>query len=207
MDDLPILPRRTPIDSMGYLNYPAEILNQIYRMVLVDKRQILCFLCSTDPAFQAIVLKHAVDWPPGLHIGVLDWTHLFDERYFVTSSGLSTQFLRVCKKIWREGSSVLYGNLKIAMRWTPTLDPCLDSFFKHNIQYVLAWADVVYPSSCELWPTLSKSWKPFDLLHWGFAHPTESWETDRSTLRRMREQRLSETGRRGQRARIRSANF
>ncbi|KIW27059.1 uncharacterized protein PV07_06839 [Cladophialophora immunda] len=207
MDDLPIMSPRTPTGPMGCLNYPPEILNQIYHELFVDDSQVLCFLCSTDPALHTIDLKQAVNTSQTSSTCDLDWTHLYDARYYVDSKGLSAQFLRVCKRIWRAGTGVLYGNLTIAMRWTPKPDPCLGPFFRRNTQYVLACAKVIYPRSSEPWPIVSKERNPFNILHWGVAHPSESWELDRQTMRRVREKRLSETGRRSLRIRARSASF
>ncbi|KIX98049.1 uncharacterized protein Z520_06128 [Fonsecaea multimorphosa CBS 102226] len=206
MDALPINRPRTATGPMGCLNYPPEIMNQIYRELLVDDSQVLCFLCSTDPAFQTIGLKQAVNPRPTSSTGELDWAHLYDTRYYVDSNGLSAQFLRVCKRIWREGSAVLYGNLTIAMRWTPKPDPCLGPFFKRNTHHVLTWAKVVYPRSSDPLPLVGKGSSPWHLLHWGATHPTESWDLDRQTLRRIREKRLSETGRRTLRTGARSAS-
>ena len=115
MDSLPILRPREPTGPLGYLNYPPEILNRLYQEVLVDDSQILAFLCSPDPAFRFIGLKQMADRHQSGSQGHLDWPNFYDTRYYVGGSGLSAHFLRVCKKIWLEGSPVLYGNLTIAV--------------------------------------------------------------------------------------------
>ncbi|OAP57013.1 hypothetical protein AYL99_09125 [Fonsecaea erecta] len=197
MDGLPTSSPCTPTGPMGSLNYPPEILNQIYHELFVDDNQVLCFLCSTDPAYQTIDLKQAVNGHQASSVGELHWADLYDDRYYVHSSGLSAQFLRVCKRIWREGTGVLYGNLTIALRWTPKPDPCFSPFFKRNTPYVLAWARVVYPRSNESLLYFDNAHGLLHLLHWGVTHPSESWELDRPTFRQIREKRLSETSRRG----------
>ncbi|EXJ62745.1 hypothetical protein A1O7_03183, partial [Cladophialophora yegresii CBS 114405] len=146
MDHLPIVRPRTPTGPLGYLNFPPEIMNKIYREVFVDNSQVLAFLCSSDSACQSFHLGQAVAAHQSPRHDQLDWTQLYDDRYYITSSGLSAQFLRVCRRIWSEGSPVLYGNITIAMRCTPVqLDPCLPRFFRRNTTYVLAWAHFVYP--------------------------------------------------------------
>ncbi|KIW97002.1 uncharacterized protein Z519_02393 [Cladophialophora bantiana CBS 173.52] len=205
MDDLPIIKPRDTTGPMGFLNYPPEIMNMIYDELFVDDHQILCFLCSPDPALSTIGLKQVVNRPQVSSTEDLDWSQLYDSRYYVDSHGLSAQFLRVCKRIWSEGSTVLYGSLNIAMRWTPKPDPCLGRFFKRNTKLVLATANVIYPRSAA-WAMLTKDYS-FNILHWGLAHPAENWDLDRQTLRRIREERLFERGRRSLRVRSRSATF
>lgn len=151
MDDLPILRPRTTKGPLGYLNYPPEIMNQIYHEVLVDDKQVLAFLCSPDPGYRSIILKKAVS--ENENTQDLDWQRLHDELYYTDSDGLSAQFLRTCKKIWSEAPPVLYGNLNIAMRWTPVQpDPCLKKFFKCNTACVLAWAQFRFPRILVPWP-------------------------------------------------------
>jgi len=148
MDDLPVLRPRTPTGPMGFLNYPPEILNKIYQEVLIDDTQVLTFLCSPDPVFRFLTLKRLVNSHLVRAYDRLQWEQLYDARYYATSRGLSAQFLRVCKKTWFEATPVLYGNLMIAMRWTPRQpDPCLGRFFKSNTPFVFAWAKFVYPRS------------------------------------------------------------
>lgn len=193
MDSLSIIPRRQPTGPMGYLNYPAEIMNKIYEELFVDDNHILLFLCSTDPALRAINLKRSVD-ETQTDSGHLHWSQLYDPRYYVDSNGRYAQILRVCQKIWLEGSPVLYGNLKMAMRHTPRTDPCIEQFFKRNAPYVLAWAKIVNPESDLPWDKEIKGWKLFNVFHWGAAHPSQNWELDRATLRRIRDNTQMQKG-------------
>ena len=198
MDPYAITCRRTPDCSMGYLNYPPEIMNQIYQEVLVDHSQVLSFLCSPDPAFRHLDLKKAVTG--NQNTKDLDWTKLYDLRYYINSTGLSAQFLRVCKGIWLGASPILYGNLTIAMRCTPKHpDPCLRTFFKRNTPYVLAWAKFIFPRIYAPWPTQLKGYI-LELLHWGATHPAnEDLEVSIKVLRTIRAERLAkkrDTGRR-----------
>jgi hypothetical protein len=163
---------------LGYLNFPPEIMNQIYREVFVDDSQILAFLCSSDSTFQFLSLKQAVAAHQSPRHDQLDWTQLYDVRYYTNSIGLSAQFLRVCRKVWSEGSPVLYGNITVAVRFTPVrLDPCLPRFFKRNTPYVLARAHFVYPRFAE----------PVNcLMHWGITHMIREADTREGTLEELR---------------------
>jgi hypothetical protein len=178
MDHLPIVRPRTPTGPLGYLNFPPEIMNQIYREVFVDNSQILAFLCSSDSTFQFLSLKQAVAAHQSPRHDQLDWTQLYDVRYYTNSIGLSAQFLRVCRKVWSEGSPVLYGNITVAVRFTPVrLDPCLPRFFKRNTPYVLARAHFVYPRFAE----------PVNcLMHWGITHTIREADTREGTLEELR---------------------
>ncbi|KAL6245100.1 hypothetical protein RBB50_007875 [Rhinocladiella similis] len=113
--------RRRPRGTMGYLNYPPEILDKIYREIFVDLREILVFFCSTDPLVEDIRLKRfirdAVPWLTPNKVPA--WSDFDNELLFIESTGLSAQFLRVCKQVWEEGRRVLYGSLRWAVRWTP----------------------------------------------------------------------------------------
>jgi hypothetical protein len=154
MDTLPTIRPRTPTGPLGYLNYPPEIMNRIYREVLVDESEVLAFLCSPDPSFNFIGLKRAAADHQSPRSDPLDWPELYDARYYTDSNGRSAQFLRVCRKIQSEATPVLYGNLTIAMRWTPRHpDPCVSRFFKRNAAYVVAHAKFVYPKYTRPWYT------------------------------------------------------
>lgn len=136
------IPCRQPIGPLGFLNYPPEIMNCIYQHLLVDHDQVLVFLCSINMNLRRVNLKRCVcklNQPKGQ----VEWSHLFDSRFYVDSTGLSAQFLRVCKRFWLEGSPVLYGNLNIAMRPSKRPDPCLAEHFPQNLPYILAWANKI----------------------------------------------------------------
>ncbi|KAK5065067.1 hypothetical protein LTR84_000902 [Exophiala bonariae] len=135
----PYIPKRQPNGPLGFLNYPPEIMNNIYQHLLVDHDQVLALLCSTNARLRQLNLKrriHKLNQPQDQ----VEWSHLFDSHYYVDSTGLSAQFLRVCKRFWLEGSPVLYGNLTIAMRPSNRPDPCHTKQFPKNSPYILAWA-------------------------------------------------------------------
>ncbi|KAJ9612294.1 hypothetical protein H2200_003891 [Cladophialophora chaetospira] len=212
MDKLPIIRPRTPDGPMGYLNYPPEIMNQIYHEILVDDSQIFSFLCSSDPKYRLIGLKQAVAAYQSPRFDRLDWRHLFDARYYTESRGLSAQLLRVCKKIWSEATAVLYGNLTIAMRWDVRQelsydtfwydprqrgmpeyvdgippDPCIKRFFKRNAVFVIASAAFVFPKlEGPLYtriPGGTAYW--VDAVHWGMTHQTGQADPREHVLRRL----------------------
>lgn len=142
MSALPNCLRRHPVGPLGFLNYPPEIMNQIYQYLLVDRDQILVFLCSTDVRLRQLNLKRCIN-RLSRPTNQVQWSHVFDSRYYADSTGVSAQFLRVCKKIWLEGCPILYGNLTIAMRPSPGPDPCLVEHFHENSAYILAWANKI----------------------------------------------------------------
>lgn len=138
MDGLPFIPPRRPTGPMGFLNYPPEILSKIYMSIFNDPDQILVFLCSTSSLLQRRVLKRFPNGRSTLSNSPdIYWNDL---RSFVDGTGLSSQLLRVCRKIWSEGTPVLYGNLKIAVRQGPQPDPCIFAYFQRNVRHVLASA-------------------------------------------------------------------
>lgn len=142
MASLPAIPRRSPAGPLGYLNYPPEIMKLVYEYVFINHSDILVFLYSSHPRRCQIDLKRSVnnsDQPST----ELRWSHFYDSRCYVDSNGKSGQFLRVCKKVWLEGTPVLYGNLRIAVRPSPALDPCLVEHFKSNSAYILPLAKII----------------------------------------------------------------
>lgn len=204
----PFVRPRTTDGPLGYLNYPPEIMNKIYQNLFVDNSQSLAFLCSSDPQHRIIGLRRAVTSHQCPRYDCLEWTNLFDERYYTTSSGLSGQFLRVCRKIWFEASPMLYGNLTIAMRWDmrwisrlcqhqPDVqrvsqlavppDPCIRRFFRRNTPYVVAWAAFVYPNPgmdfSALSPNEDLTW--CHVLHWGMTHRSAQRDPREQILQRL----------------------
>jgi hypothetical protein len=151
---------------MGFLNYPPEIMNQIYHELFVDQTQILVFLCSTNPLLRRVTLKQSTDPHKG-SADNLHWSDLYDSPHYTDSTtGRSAQFLRVCRKFRDEGAPVLYGNLKIAMRRSPAWCPCLHQYFRGNAKFILPWADIVYPK------TSGGGWT-LTLFDWGATHSVE----------------------------------
>lgn len=60
MDSLPFTEWRRPTGPMGYLNYPPEIMNQIYRELFVDDSHILLFLFPMEPFSRTVILKKTI---------------------------------------------------------------------------------------------------------------------------------------------------
>ncbi|EXJ80338.1 hypothetical protein A1O1_08482 [Capronia coronata CBS 617.96] len=158
MDHLPFFEPRRPTGPMGFLNYPAEIMNRIYHELFVDDSHVLLCLFPTNPTLRSVTPKQSFS-DASMPADDMYWSRLLNGRYYADSNGRSAQFLRVCRKVWLEGTPVLYGNLALAMRTIANPDACIKHTFRRNARYILASAKVMYPS-----------------YHRPSSHSTEGWK-------------------------------
>ncbi|KAL2393242.1 hypothetical protein ABEF95_003082 [Exophiala dermatitidis] len=159
MEPFPHVQQSRTSGPMGFLNYPAEIMNRIYHELFIDHSHVLLFLCRYDLVFRNAKLKQLVP-DKCSEIDDLYWSRLLDTQSYTENPGKSAQFLRVCKKIWLEGTPVLYGNVTIAMQTKDHPELRISEFFGNNAKYVLAWAKVLFPRQDPPVNSHLRGWRP-----------------------------------------------